>query len=107
LKDWDVVKAIFYAWGAKTEAAGHNFAPSGPPQTRCAVTERGSKNKQQILWVNACEATQCHNQEHHTISLHRCGNLRHFTERTVILLLSWITLWPVTDLQIHFYKCVF
>jgi hypothetical protein len=42
LKDWDVVKAIFYAWGTKTEAAGHNFAPSGPPQTRCAVTKRGS-----------------------------------------------------------------
>jgi len=76
LKDWDVVKAIFYAWGAKTEAAGHNFSPSGPPHTRSAATERGSINKQQILWVNAYEATQCHNPEHHTISLRRCGNLK-------------------------------
>jgi len=93
LKDWDVVKAIFYTWGAKTEAAGHNFAPSGPPQTRCAVTERGPINKRQILCVNAYEAAQCHNPEHHNMSLHRCGNLRHSTERLVILSLPCITVW--------------
>jgi hypothetical protein len=75
LKHWDVGKAIFPAWGAQREAAGHNDASSGPPQTIRAINERGSVNKQQfILWVTVYQIVRCHNTEHHNIILHLSGN---------------------------------
>jgi hypothetical protein len=90
LKDCDVVKAIFPAWGEQTEAGGHNFAPSGPFQTRCAVTEGGSVNKQNTFWVRAYETTQCHNPEYHTMCLQRCGNLNFIQKEEWYLMFCWL-----------------